>query len=740
MLTLSLDAKAIPFISNGEIDIAHFFKTKMVPSSSERFFCCEVDNHGYILSRNLQSQEGILTISLEQNGPFEGVAEGSREEAFGRILKASQKIFENKRNKIPPSWQPFRSDNLLSFQADKYIRKTEGGKINAGRIVLEQSRQPHPQVFAYAFLPESSIDLPHPNNHNLLSEALQNLPKAIEKNAEIESSRLQNEDFNLNENFTCEFADCSIEEWKKKLTVQQLQFVLADIKSSLRLQGPAGSGKTLALVLKCAIALQEKSKNGENFRILFLTHALRTKNDVEALFLSLDDGMQEYIKNENIVIETIYSYAQGTSNYDFEKIIPVSLDGHDGMQLQSILLEEVLADFITNSWDAYRASCSETFRTLIGSPAGSTEWKSFVWELLNEFSCVIDSYGVHKTSDIEQRYLKERRYKWMMPLENESDKIVVVRLYQKYVEKLRHESVLGCDQLVADFLRYLDSFTWEALRPDEGFDLVVVDELHLFNRQERLAFVRLLKPYCDKTPLVIMAYDLRQSPRDTFLGLSDKNQSSYWKISGLGDIKKIEFTDNFRYSPQIAMFMKSLERQFPGADLYADWGPEIGKVHNVDGPTPIIKTHKNSNLLFATVTDKASKEKKKNTKLAIAILSVSREKFIQNASKIKDNKSFLVLNSRDGTTSIPVDKKKCVYSMPEFVAGMQFDYVYVVDVNQNETACSACTTSLSRKFASQIYLGASRAKSKLELHAADDCGGAAPQLSVALFEKSLLPE
>ena len=117
-----------------------------------------------------------------------------------------------------------------------------------------------------------------------------------------------------------------------------------------------------------------------------------------------------------------------------------------------------------------------------------------------------------------------------MRLENVAEREVILELYTEFRRELREMNTVGVDQMISDYLGYLDSFRWDAVRRTEGYDAVFVDELHLFNRQERMAFHHLMRDAAAQ-PVVLMAYDAKQSPRDTFVGLEhdEVERYNFWR-------------------------------------------------------------------------------------------------------------------------------------------------------------------------------------------------------------------
>jgi superfamily I DNA/RNA helicase len=82
--------------------------------------------------------------------------------------------------------------------------------------------------------------------------------------------------------------------------------------------------------------------------------------------------------------------------------------------------------------------------------------------------------------------------------------------------------------------------------------------------------------------------------------------------------------------------------------------------------------------------------------------------------------------------------KRYVLSTPEFVAGLQFDTVLLIEVNDDEVPDLSFRASAQRKFVSVLYLGASRAERLLELYATAEHGGATQLLDLALQQNAIL--
>jgi hypothetical protein len=96
------------------------------------------------------------------------------------------------------------------------------------------------------------------------------------------------------------------------------------------------------------------------------------------------------------------------------------------------------------------------------------------------------------------------------------------------------------------------------------------------------------------------------------------------------------------------------------------------------------------------------------------------------------------LDSREPTLDLRHAGKKVIFSMPEYVAGLQFDTVYLIHVDA-EDAPKEMSVGDRRRFISAVYLGASRAERELHIGCSDSRGGPASVLSLAIDRGTLVP-
>jgi hypothetical protein len=487
--------------------------------------------------------------------------------------------------------------------------------------------------------------------------------------------------------------------------------------------------------------LKEDLKKDPTTRFIFLTHAASTVDLVVKIISEIEPDLgAEFLASDNppLQITTLHTLADNQMKYALHNLTPVSLDGYEGRDFQAEILNSVIEEYKTGNWGLYKAKCSAHFVSCMTAKETSYDRKYFLWEILNEFACVLDANNVRSGAETREKYKHETRKTWMMPLEDGAERQVVLDLYGMFGDWLRKERAIGSDQMITDFLNHLDSFKWEANRDTEGCDKLFVDELHLFNRQERMTFSHLFRR---GEPTVYMAYDSKQSPRDTFLGLSEyvTEKYSYRSDKKIGKAEKIELVDIFRYSPQIERVLKSIDQSFPGQDLDDEWPEYKGISRTQDGPLPALCECDSVAKTFGIAFRRATAfQAKLGVKGRVAVLCASNELFKHHLAmpdkllmpQLKE--AYEAITSRDQASQISTSKKKFIFSMPEYVAGLQFDTVILIEVNEAEVPKGAYSMPAKRKFVSQVYLGASRAIRCLEFFSSRDQGGTSSVLNPAI--------
>lgn len=734
LVAVALDASAVLRLARSSAFPPEWFSQLYISSTSDGLVTIRSGGVAYILNASAIADSPVLVIRANNATLLSELPSSCRPEAFDRILRACLAQIESGIS-IPLHWRPFHDGSRLSFQSN-------GRNTGCRSRLLLDSHPKGTRNFFVQVIDESVRDLSKADlDWESFDTATANLEQAIEQipaTLAANQSARPGQQIDLDDTLSSEITHgSSLTEWyDSKLTAQQRRFVDFPLDRPVRLRGAAGTGKTLALAVKFLRAIYSAADANESRSFVFLTHSISTVDVVQHMLMTLDERGILYSPSSPVdwEVRTLQELANDAMSYDLSDLQPLSNDGLEGRRLQLEAIKAVINDYLKSDWPLVRSQCSERFQLLMEAEPNSVHRKHLCWELMNEFACVLDADGVRESIQKRKKYLSMTRRKWMMPLVKKEEKEVVLDLYDRFRSFLREMDAIGVDQMIADYLGYLDSFRWDSIRRRDGFDAVFVDELHLFNRQERMVFQFLTKE-SKRTPVVLMAYDAKQSPRDTFVQteFDETTQASLWTDTGLGTVEKIELKEVFRYTPEIAEFLASIDSTFPGVDFDEEWPAYDGVTQTSAGPKPMCCEVKDLVSIYNLTFEKAHRwARRLGAGKKVAVLTISEELFDRYLAAGQHKKEYIPVTSREELVDIRYAGKRFIFSRPEYVAGLQFEVVILIDVNRDEVSDSESALGAKRRFVSEVYLGASRAERVLEVYAQSARGGLTDILDGAL--------
>lgn len=695
----------------------------------------------YLLGPNADADSHLLVIKIQKKGLFDAVAAKQRPEAFLRLVRLGRSVQTPGRHPLPISWAPYHAGSLVSF------RSNSGASGEHARIEVDLNPRGTGHSFAYSLDREKRDLYQVKVDYTVFDAAIAGLDDAVIEMLSRPPAPKHQDDTKvvLSELSNRVTLGRSLDEWLDGLLTQrQLDFVNVPLTKSLRLVGAAGTGKTLSLVVKCISELRKHVDNTEGYRCLFLTHSQATVELITNAIASMDhDGILARSRSSFLKICTLQELANEAMKYDLDGLEPLSADGLEGRILQLETIEAEIERVQRSDWVTAKSRCSEGVRKGMSSTRGTPAFRAFAREVSNEIACVLEADGVRQSAERRERYLSEPRKTWMMSLPETEDRRVILMIYDRFRAFLKGMGVIGNDQMIADYLGFLDSNRWDNIRLREGFDAVFVDELHLFNRQERMTLHHLMRDD-SKAPVVVMAYDSKQSVRDTFNGLNDVagGIAGLSRDMRLGETERFELTEGFRYTPEIARVLEWIDQTFPAAgiseELGFDWRPiRLGSMKQ-SGMRPILVRAKNTLDIYNCVFPRARQAAislQKGRRVAVLCASETLFKRYLEAGQYRD--LFLPISDREQLSGLRHAGKRFVFSMPDFVAGVQFDTVYLIEVNDGEVEDGPYSTGTLRRFVSTVYLGASRAEQVLEIYSSEERGGPSRVLRHAINNGAL---
>jgi hypothetical protein len=468
-----------------------------------------------------------------------------------------------------------------------------------------------------------------------------------------------------------------------------------------------------------------------------MTHSASMAHDaLPTIFDALDpSGRWRRLQHAQLWVGSLYEYAQRILRYDEKGLRPLSIDGREGREFQAMIVGDAIEQLRKNSRFVHSVlkGCGDGFQQQF---MGDLDGSVFVYELMNEIACVIDAENVRMGNDAGNRYLQEKREKWQMPLNSTEERRAVLDIYESYRGMLEVSQILSMDQMIADLNRYLETHEWTMLRGNNGFDAIFLDELHFFNRAERMVFHGLIKAdviASGRMPL-FMSYDLKQSPTDSFLGGgAAESAATFFQRIKAGESQLVELTEVFRSTPQIAEFLGDLDAAFPALDLEGEWMAYGASSSQEPGERPQIYEYENALGLLDDVFRRAAEDASEFGGRHVAVLCMNETLYTKYLTVGRIADKFWELSGRDKVGELKyIGKRRCVFSMPEYVAGLQFRSVYLIHVDKADSDLGDAGVGPKRRFVSRCYLGASRAAEKLQIATCRERGGRADLLTLPI--------
>lgn len=647
-----------------------------------------------------------------------------RREALSRMSAFTERA-RIKPLSLPRGWAQYKHDQFIAFfavpsgdeQSTRWIAEVEYG--DRADVIFWQTTTSANKSTLEDFAASSQRS--NPLNESAWNAAITD---AVRVFSEARRSVSVDVDMNLTALEQLRPYVRTYETWMSEISNDQIAFIKAPTDKSIRLRGPAGSGKTLALTLK-SIREYLRPKNEEPPRILFVTHSWALAAQVQSSIDSM--GVTPV---PDIEVLPLLAVAQSLIPKEYVDSAAFSLVGDDslsGKQAQLDEIADVIRDFVASDWISYKQGVSASLRDRFDSNDDEVRL-ALAWDLLIEFGSVIGASGIFPGAGSDLRYFQLTRASWMQPLTTKADLRVVYELYSRYVSSLEDRSLITTDQLLADFVSYLETHAWNRRRKTEGYDLIFVDEFHLFSPLERQVLHYLTSDVATY-PRLFMAADPRQSPSSAFIGVAaDETRSSASDAAegDLGDVRGYELTTVHRFSPQILSLIKHIHLAFPTLFLGQDWDIDFSKVvsSQEDGPIPrLISSSSRSGEesdLYASIRDLYSRGR-----IAVAVVD-SRQwvRFTHLAGELSRSGKFHVttVTGRSDIEGLRYRNKGVVIGSAEHLAGLQFETVLAVgvpDMNPGATSSSDKTRLLS-----MLYLALSRAEHEVRVFTNEDDGGA----------------
>jgi hypothetical protein len=367
------------------------------------------------------------------------------------------------------------------------------------------------QLFAFAggFDEEPHADADQERAHKRALEELSAARMSVDvqiKRAELQPSDIGYHPLVLTQTPSDTIKYQDYENWIARLTTEQRKFVLSTTDKPQRVEGPAGTGKTLCLLLRSFYLCKAAEESGREFRVLFVSHSEATRSATAVSFEVLGTPFYHQRKRneaaQSIELCTLQSWCGAVlGEAEISNAQYLDQDALQSKDLRKLIIKDVVAKRLTEdpkSLDYLSNQCRDFFRQ---------ENHDYIAELLqHEIGVMIKG----RASEKLEAYLQLPHLTYCLPATTSNDRRFVFSLYSAYQKDINAQGVFDTDDIVLSTLGRLDTPIWRRRRQTEGYDAVVIDETHLFNLNELSVFHHLVRD--PGLPRIIFSIDRSQAP------------------------------------------------------------------------------------------------------------------------------------------------------------------------------------------------------------------------------------
>ena len=538
------------------------------------------------------------------------------------------------------------------------------------------------------------------------------------------------------------------EDWLPLLTEQQTKFVTSPITKPTRIEGAAGTGKTLALILKGIYSLRASKEKNESCHIVFVTHSDATKRTIEQIASAIDsEGFvtaDRRLAIQSLKVCTLSELCADVLRQSISESEFIDRDAMESKELQLLYISEALDRAMKEDFAGHSPFMTPEFASFL---LQEERWR-IVTMLQHEISVIIKG----RAAEDLDRYKKVPPLKYGLPLKSDADKGFVFTVFRFYQGHLSNAGQFDTDDVVLTAIGQLDTPIWRRRRTREGYDAVLVDETHLFNINELQLFhyfTRVEGPYP-----IAYSVDRSQAVGDKGWSTEEIANTLGDSRSGLGGEQGEVVKTVFRSSPDIVNLAFAVLSS--GATLFTNFDNPMEAAASgfTEGEErlcsePVYLHVANQQTLIAKAFERAEALQKALgcRRSDILIVSLSGN-IVTELSEFANNrnKPILVLTKRGDAAAVGAarESSQWVLGHADFVGGLEFYGVVVVGVDGGRVPPTGDDDNVSSKsFLSyvshnRLYVSISRARYRVELLGEKARG--ASRLLVSAIESGLLRE
>ena len=535
------------------------------------------------------------------------------------------------------------------------------------------------------------------------------------------------------------------DDWMTKLSSKQRAFIESKITGVHRLEGAAGTGKTLCLMLKAVSFLRTSENDGTSKHIVFVTHSEATKRAIKEFLLVIDAKgfatRNRELEKNTLKVCTLSDLCAEQLAQHINETEFIDRDALESKETQLLYVNKAYIEAMNTDFSTHERFLSTELKEFLKN---TEEWD--VTEMLqHEISVMIKG----RAAEDFETYKKAPSLKYGIPNCSDADKGFIFSVFRKYQEQLGEVSQFDTDDVVLTAIGQLDTPIWRRRRDKDGYDVVFIDETHLFNINELHLFHYFTRSYLKFH--IIYSVDRSQAVGDQ--GWTNREISE--NLSRNAVEEEVKFQTVFRSSQQIVQLAFSILSS--GAALFTNfdnpleltWSGFTAIDEDINPNRPCYRRCPNDQAMIEEAFSRAEKIQKDMdwNKGQILIVAFDNEivNKLQNFAQLT-NKPHIFLNRRGDVKAVghANDSGKFVLAHADFVGGLQFFGVVAVGVDKGRLPPTKDQSSddskqfLSYSSHNRLYVAISRAKYRVELLGDQSRGPS--ELIVPALESDLLEE
>lgn len=702
------------------------------------------DKNGVILHTDkIDKQQGLLfDLSTfhgfeEEKGDLKKISN-----IIIKVLRYAVKYFENILY-TSQNERYIKANNITLVYPYQFIRNVEVPKVVIDcNNWKEASRKSLRFLTAYDYQRGERQDISYTNLSKAVT-ALQNISIKDKKCATVEFPKIPYTVTGLSSIATPLSPSIGSEDWDYYLSEPQKAFVNRPINGPERLEGAAGSGKTLSMCLRIIKSLLTAEQEDRCLNLIYFTHSNSTKESIIDILNNNCRDFERFLEGNqgrpkhSVKVCTLQEWCSehlGINDLSDDEYL--DKDAGDSKLCQLLHIEDAWEKSYSRYFSIMKDDLSGEFRSFLeGTP------KPVLFEILQrEISEIIKGQAKAKLDT----YIKISRPRFALTLSNESDRRFVFNVFDDYQQTLNRLGQFDSDDIVITALGQVDAPIWNRRRSSEGYDACFIDETHLFNLNEISIFHYINKP--DKRNNIIFCIDRAQSVGDAYradtqLVIDENGNEVRPFVESLSTL--------FRSSPDVAALAYSILTS--GAAMFTTLENPLQSFSSVTdeksrlSKMPVLYQKPSTDDCIKTAIDWAQNYCNVTGCPRNHVLIISTdEAILDSLKKYVDgmHKPHVILNGRRDQANIKkaINDNRFVIGSIDFVGGLEFDAVVIVGVDANRVPpieLSAGHHIINFAWFNRLYVAVTRAKYAVALFG-ESLSGVSPLIEGAIKDGTLL--